>query len=168
LTEESFSVKFLDVKERFSMFREKYDFVEWPETDFGMATHTEKEEKIKISYLEGLTWRMNQVPRLHIRNLGKTLPATDGIYRHFKGGFYLVLGCFREVSDEDADLVVFYADLKERKPWLRPLESWNSLTPDGGKRFTLIGVHPFSKVYPRFDGSAPLDQLLLAHLSAPG
>lgn len=150
------------------MFREKYDFVEWPEDEFGIATHTETGEKIKVNYLEGLTWRMNQIPRLNIRNLGKTLPAVDGVYRHFKGAFYLALDCFRKVSDEEADLVVFYVDFKERKPWLRPLESWNSLTPDGGKRFTLIGVHPFLKVYPRFDGSAPLDQLLLARSNPPG
>lgn len=64
-----------------------------------------------------------------------------GLYRHFKGGHYRVLGVARH-SETLEQLVVYRALYGERGLWVRPLSMWNeTVTRDGitQPRFTRIG-----------------------------
>lgn len=64
-----------------------------------------------------------------------------GIYRHFKGGLYLVVGTLRHSEDED--LMVRYRQLSGQfEEWVRPLSMFNeSVLVDGQKlpRFEYLG-----------------------------
>lgn len=70
----------------------------------------------------------------------------SGIYRHYKGGFYQVLGVAAH-SETDERLVV-YVSLNTTLPGprlcVRPLSMWNQLVDKGGgervSRFTYIGT----------------------------
>lgn len=64
-----------------------------------------------------------------------------GIYRHFKGNYYRLIGVARH-SETLEPLVVYQALYGERGLWVRPLSMWNeTVTRDGvtQKRFTYVG-----------------------------
>ena len=59
-----------------------------------------------------------------------------GIYRHFKGGIYEVVG--NAVHTETGDELVLYRAIDRPSPiWARPKEMWNEVV-NGKKRFELI------------------------------
>lgn len=69
-----------------------------------------------------------------------------GVYRHYKGNFYLALGLARE--DETNETVVVYTRLYPREGLpmsTRRLDKWNEqVMPDGGgaaqPRFVFVGA----------------------------
>lgn len=63
-----------------------------------------------------------------------------GVYRHFKGKYYQVLGVARH-SETLEELVVYRALYGERGLWVRPASMWNELVERDGKtvpRFTFV------------------------------
>lgn len=63
-----------------------------------------------------------------------------GIYKHFKGNLYEVIGVAKH-SETEEDMVV-YLSLKNGTLWVRPLSMWNEEVQKDGKiyqRFTYIG-----------------------------
>ncbi len=63
-----------------------------------------------------------------------------GIYRHFKGNLYEVLGTALH-SETVEEMVVYKALYGEGKTWVRPLSMWDEeIERDGKKikRFTLV------------------------------
>ena len=64
-----------------------------------------------------------------------------GLYRHFKGNYYQVIGTARH-SETMEELVVYRALYGERGLWVRPASMWNELLERDGrtvKRFTYMG-----------------------------
>ena len=65
----------------------------------------------------------------------------QGIYRHFKGGIYEVIG--EALHSETLEAMVVYRSMKEpEKMWVRPAAMWDeTVDRDGfyGPRFTYIG-----------------------------
>jgi hypothetical protein len=64
-----------------------------------------------------------------------------GLYRHYKGNQYEVLG-FAKHSETLEDMVVYKALYGERGTWVRPLSMWENPIDVGGKavkRFEYIG-----------------------------
>ncbi len=64
-----------------------------------------------------------------------------GIYQHFKGNRYLVLGIASH-SETLEPMVVYQALYGEKGLWVRPAAMWNEIVDkDGyhGPRFTYIG-----------------------------
>lgn len=64
-----------------------------------------------------------------------------GLYRHFKGNYYQVIGTARH-SETMEELVVYRALYGERGLWVRPASMWNELVERNGrtvKRFTYMG-----------------------------
>ena len=64
-----------------------------------------------------------------------------GIYRHFKGGMYQVVGVATN-SETGEYMVVYRALYGEKGLWVRPVSMWNeTLEKDGKtvKRFEFIG-----------------------------
>ncbi len=71
----------------------------------------------------------------------ETNELKPGLYRHFKGNLYRVLGVARH-SETLEKLVVYQALYGERGLWVRPLSMWNETVTRNGvsqKRFTYIG-----------------------------
>ena len=67
-------------------------------------------------------------------------PIPLGIYRHYKGNTYEVIG-FAKHSETLEDMVIYKALYGERGTWVRPFSMWNNLIEDDGKivkRFELI------------------------------
>ena len=67
-----------------------------------------------------------------------------GIYRHFKGGKYELLGIARH-SEKDEEMVVYRALYGEGKLWVRPLNMWSEMVERDGKkqmRFVFEGEKP--------------------------
>ncbi|MCM1260947.1 MAG: DUF1653 domain-containing protein [Prevotella sp.] len=63
-----------------------------------------------------------------------------GLYRHFKGGLYEVIGIARH--SETLEELVIYRSLQDQSFWVRPLSMWNERIEKEGKtyvRFTYIG-----------------------------
>ena len=64
-----------------------------------------------------------------------------GLYRHFKGNYYQVIGTARH-SETLEELIVYRALYGERGLWVRPAAMWNELVEFNGKtvkRFTYMG-----------------------------
>jgi hypothetical protein len=64
-----------------------------------------------------------------------------GLYRHFEGNYYQVIGTARH-SETMEELVVYRALYGERGLWVRPASMWNELVERDGrtvKRFTYMG-----------------------------
>jgi len=69
------------------------------------------------------------------------IPIPFGIYRHYKGNQYEVIG-FAKHSETLEDMVVYKALYGEHGVWVRPLSMWdNPINVDGKtvKRFEYIG-----------------------------
>jgi hypothetical protein len=63
-----------------------------------------------------------------------------GIYRHFKGGMYEVLGI--AIHSETEEEMVIYRSLKNNSLWVRPKKMWEEKIEREGKiyqRFIYIG-----------------------------
>ena len=62
---------------------------------------------------------------------------SKGIYRHFKGGIYEVIGV--AIHTETQDGLVLYRDYEnpDSITWARPVSMWNDMV-NGKKRFELI------------------------------
>ena len=59
-----------------------------------------------------------------------------GIYKHFKGNIYKVVGVAKH-SETMEDMVV-YESLRNNTLWVRPITMWNETVDDKGTlRFTL-------------------------------
>lgn len=71
------------------------------------------------------------------------LIVKPGIYQHFKGGHYRVIGLSRH-SETETPLVVYQALYGDFGLWVRPLESFDSSVEVGGQ------------VVPRFKWLQPL------------
>ncbi len=61
-----------------------------------------------------------------------------GLYRHYKGNEYDVIGIAHHSETEEA-LVVYRAMYGEMGLWVRPLEMFDGVLEDGTKRFVYIG-----------------------------
>jgi len=60
-------------------------------------------------------------------------PTPDHVYKHYKGGLYLVL--FLSKHTETGETLVTYQSIHFGSYYSRPLEEWNKLTEDGKERF---------------------------------
>ncbi len=64
-----------------------------------------------------------------------------GLYRHFKGNYYELIGVARH-SETGEEMVVYRALYGERGLWVRPLSMWNEVVDRDGRltrRFTYVG-----------------------------
>lgn len=61
-------------------------------------------------------------------------PTPQSLWRHFKGGLYLVI-CVAKDSETQEEVVV-YRERNTTKNWTRPLKDWH--LRDGKPRFTPI------------------------------
>jgi hypothetical protein len=57
---------------------------------------------------------------------GEMNPIPLGVYRHYKGNQYEVIG-FAKCSETLADMVIYKALYGERGTWVRPLSMWEDL-----------------------------------------
>lgn len=62
----------------------------------------------------------------------------EGLYRHYKGNEYEVMGIAKHSETEEL-LVVYRALYGERGLWIRPLEMFDGVLEDGTKRFVYTG-----------------------------
>ena len=68
-------------------------------------------------------------------------PIKPGIYRHYKGNQYEVIG-FAKHSETVEDMVIYKALYGEGGTWVRPLSMWEELVEVNGqimKRFEYLG-----------------------------
>jgi hypothetical protein len=64
---------------------------------------------------------------------------TPGLYRHFKGNFYVVLGMVKHSETEEE--LVLYRPRDGHQLWVRPVAMWNEFVQRAdysGPRFTLV------------------------------
>ena len=64
-----------------------------------------------------------------------------GIYRHYKGNIYEVVG-FAKHSETEEDMVVYKALYGDGGTWVRPISMWSELVDADGKtvkRFEYVG-----------------------------
>lgn len=72
----------------------------------------------------------------------KTISIQTGIYRHFKGKLYEVIGVVRD-SDDCRKILVHYRQMEESDfpigtEWVRPVEEFCDVHPCGDKRFVFV------------------------------
>jgi len=76
-----------------------------------------------------------------IKELSKTVQIPIGIYKHYKGNEYEVVG-FATHSETLEKMVIYKALYGEKGTWVRPLSMWeNHIEYEGNvvKRFEYIG-----------------------------
>jgi hypothetical protein len=61
-----------------------------------------------------------------------------GVYRHYKGNEYEVIGIAKH-SETEENLVVYRPLYGEMELWCRPLEMFDGVLSDGTKRFVYVG-----------------------------
>lgn len=66
-----------------------------------------------------------------------------GLYKHYKGGLYIVEGIARHTERTAEDLVI-YTSLDTHRLWARPASMWNDRV-DGKPRFELIAEMSIEK-----------------------
>ncbi len=74
---------------------------------------------------------MEARPRITQREQIAVQELKPGVYRHFKGNLYQVLGVAHH-SETQETLVVYRALYGERGLWVRPLTMWNERVSRGG------------------------------------
>jgi hypothetical protein len=62
----------------------------------------------------------------------------EGLYRHYKGTYYDVIGVAKH-SETLEEVVVYRPLYGERGLWVRPLEMFDGFTENGVKRFVYVG-----------------------------
>ena len=73
-----------------------------------------------------------------------------GVYRHFKGGIYTVVGFAKHTETEE--ILVIYRSNKSGETWARPLSMWNDIK-DGKRRFEYLGSIPEFQYYGDVSGT---------------
>lgn len=58
----------------------------------------------------------------------------NGIYRHYKGNLYKVLG-FAKHSETEEDLVIYMTLYGDYSIWARPMSMWNEIIEKDGKKY---------------------------------
>lgn len=58
----------------------------------------------------------------------------NGIYRHYKGNLYKVLG-FAKHSETEENLVIYMALYGDYDVWARPRHMWNEIVEKDGKKY---------------------------------
>ena len=71
-----------------------------------------------------------------------------GLYKHFKGGRYQVLGVARH-TETDEELVVYQALYGERGLWVRPLTMFDESIERDGKTFKRFAYEGAAKISDR-------------------
>lgn len=66
------------------------------------------------------------------------MPKKDSLWRHYKGGKYMVRGIERDMVDSTVRVIYYDTTGKYNFCWARKIESWNN-PENGQKRFTLVG-----------------------------
>lgn len=61
-----------------------------------------------------------------------------GLYRHYKGKHYEVIGVAKH-SETSENMVVYRPLYGERGLWVRPLKMFEEMMPNGTKRFEYCG-----------------------------
>ena len=66
-------------------------------------------------------------------------PKLGGVCRHWKGGFYeiVAVGC----TEATGEPFVAYKSLERGYVWMRTLENFLEIAPDGSPRFVKVGTH---------------------------
>ncbi len=69
-------------------------------------------------------------------------------WRHYKGGFYKLLGCCRlEATGEPCAVYKEWGDGDDHGPWwCRPLAEWNEMVPVGTATNEPVKVRRFTEV----------------------
>jgi hypothetical protein len=64
----------------------------------------------------------------------KTTPRKHGVWKHYKGGLYIVEGL--ATTEADQQVVVLYNSLSQPMPipWSRPLSDWSTMVQHEGKQ----------------------------------
>lgn len=68
-------------------------------------------------------------------------PIKNGLYRHYKGGMYFVMG-IAEHSETREQLVVYQALYGERGLWVRPLAMFMDTVEVGGETINRFEFEP--------------------------
>lgn len=74
-------------------------------------------------------------------------PLPAGIYRHYKGHYYLVLGYAQDSNDESRTVVVYVgletdgASVDRPRMNVRTVDDFFADVPDIGKRFVYVGQY---------------------------
>ena len=63
-------------------------------------------------------------------------PKPGSLYKHYKGGIYEFL--FMSPHTETKEVLVIYKSVLFGSYYARALESWNGLTENGEKRFSIM------------------------------
>ena len=58
-----------------------------------------------------------------------------GLYRHFKGGEYEVIGIARH-SEDESPMVVYRPLYNDSGLWVRPADMWNEIVVRDGRTYT--------------------------------
>lgn len=61
------------------------------------------------------------------------MDLTPGVYRHFKGGYYLLIGTAQH-SETEEEMVVYQALYGVKKWWVRPAAMWTQEVLHEGRR----------------------------------
>ena len=69
----------------------------------------------------------------------------SSIYRHFKGGYYIVHSIARIEKERDGEEVVVYQSLQDGQVWIRPVSEFQELVPEGKPNPT-GQTHRFEKI----------------------
>jgi hypothetical protein len=64
-------------------------------------------------------------------------PPARGLYRHYKGGLYVVVGAGPD-ADDPQTWWVWYRNVNDGKTWTRRLTEWRRPTEDGRVRYEYL------------------------------
>ena len=73
------------------------------------------------------------------------IPTTLGVYRHYKGNEYEVIG-FAKHSETLEDMVIYKALYGEGGTWVRPLSMWENPVEISGKLVSSWSQIPLSDI----------------------
>ena len=73
-----------------------------------------------------------------MRSFKRSYVVKPGLYRHYKGKHYEVIGVAKH-SETNENMVVYRPLYGERGLWVRPLKMFEETMPNGTKRFEYCG-----------------------------